>query len=171
MKSYLLSSLVFRFSSSELDAFTKVHTHDWLLWEPGAWKPPASTTAVMGSTPVPKQPTPPPGSTPVPGKSAGEALALAMEPRKDGKPITLGRGSDCDAVINDGTLSQIHLVFMRDDKGWTVRDAGSRNGSSVDGVKLQPGKPIPLRAGMRVLAAQVAFTFYDAASMLARLKA
>ena len=171
MKSYLLSSLIFRFSSSELDAFQKVHAHDWLLWEPGAWKPPASTTAVMGSTPVPKQPTPPPGATPVPGKAQGEALALAMEPRKDGKPITLGRGSDCDAVINDGTLSQIHLVFMKDEKGWTVRDAGSRNGSSVDGVKLQPGKPVLLKSGSKVLAAQVAFTYYDPAGMLARLKA
>jgi pSer/pThr/pTyr-binding forkhead associated (FHA) protein len=125
----------------------------------------------MGSTPVPKQPTPPPGATPVPGKAQGEALALAMEARKDGKPITLGRGSECDAVINDGTLSQIHLVFMKDEKGWTVRDAGSRNGSSVDGVKLQPGKPIPLKNGMRVLAAQVAFSFYDASGMLSRLKA
>ncbi len=171
MKSYLLSSLIFRFGSGDAEPFAKAHPHDWLLWEPGAWKPPASTTAVIGGTPIPFPPPPPPGSTPAPGKSQGEALALALEERKDGKPLTLGRGSDCDAIINDGTLSQIHLVFMKDEKGWTVRDAGSRNGSSVDGMKLQPGKPVLLKSGSRVLAAQVAFTFYDPSGMLARLKA
>jgi hypothetical protein len=171
VKSYLLSSLVFRFGSGELEAFKRAHAHEWLLWEPGAWKPPASTTALLSTVPEARAPTPPPGSTPTPGKVTGEALALALEPRKDGKPITLGRGNECDAVINDGTLSQIHLVFMRDEKGWTVRDAGSRNGSSVDGVKLEPGKPVLLQSGARVLAAQVAFTYYDPAGMLARLKA
>ena len=159
MKSYLLSSLSFRFGSAEADAFTRSFPHDWLLWEPGAWKAPSSTTHLLS-----------PVTTPVPSK-AGEALALALEPRPDGVPLKLGRGAECDAIVNDGTLSQVHLVFMRSaDGAWTVRDANSRNGSRLDAVKLEPGKPSTLVNGSRLVAAQVAFTFYNPAGMLARLK-
>ena len=157
MKSYLLSSLSFRFGSAESETFARTFLHDWLLWEPGAWKAPASTTHLLT-----------PSTTPAPSK-AGEALAL--EPRPDGAPLKLGRGAECDAIINDGTLSQVHLVFMRSaDKLWTVRDANSRNGSKLDGLKLEPGKPGTLVNGSKLIAAQVAFTFYNSTGMLARLK-
>lgn len=159
MKSYLLSSLAFRFGSAEVDTFSRAFPHDWILWEPGAWKAPANTTHLLAT-----------GATPAPSK-AGEALALALEPRADGQPLKLGRGAECDAIINDGTLSQVHLVFMRSAKGqWTVRDAGSRNGTKVDNVKLEPGKPVGVANGSRLVAAQVSFTFYNSDGMLARLK-
>ncbi len=158
MKSYLLSSLAFRFGSAEAETFSRAFPHDWILWEPGAWKAPASTTHLLS-----------PASTPAPSK-AGEALALALAPRPDGAPLKLGRGAECDAIINDGTLSQVHLVFMSGDGGWTVRDANSRNGSKLDAVKLEPGKPVLLSNGSRLVAAQVAFTFYNSTGMLARLK-
>lgn len=161
MKSYLISSLTFRFGNSDLETFTKAHPHDWLLWEPGSWKPPGSTTLVGPGL----------STTPTPSKPAGEALALALEPKRDGGQLTLGRGGECDAVINDGTLSQLHLVFMQaPDKTWTVRDAGSRNGSQLDGVKLEPGHPQPLKTGAKINAAGVTFTFYGPAGMLQRLK-
>jgi hypothetical protein len=161
LKSYLISSLTFRFSGAELDTFKKAHPHDWLLWEPGSWKPPGSTTLVgPGLT-----------TTPTPGKPTGEALALALEAKKDGTQLTLGRGPECDAVINDGTLSQLHLVFMQGpNQTWTVRDAGSRNGSMLDGVKLDPGAPATLKTGCKLTAAGVTFTFYGPAGMLQRLK-
>lgn len=170
MKSYLISALAHRFSSAELDAFIKVHAHDWLLWEPGAWKPPGPTTLVANDKPPTSNPANPASGTPAPNR-AGEALALALELKKDGGQLTLGRGNECDAVINDGTLSQLHLVFMKTPHGaWTVRDANSRNGSSVDGAKLIAGKPVELKNGARVFAAQVAFTFYTPQGMLQRIK-
>ncbi len=162
MKSYLLSQLQFRFATRDLATFEQQHPHDWLLWEPGRWKPPASATVMMGDA-VPQPP--------VSKSSSGEALALAMLPSPSGN-FTLGRGNECDAPINDGTLSQLHLVFMRGPTGeWTVRDAGSKNGSWVDGKKLDSGQPITLRDGTRVVAAQVAFTFYSPNGMLSRIKA
>jgi hypothetical protein len=161
LKSYLISSLTFRFSGADLETFKKAHPHDWLLWEPGNWKPPGSTTLVgAGLT-----------TTPIPGRLTGEALALALELKKDGTQLTLGRGPECDAVINDGTLSQLHLVFMQGPNNtWTVRDAGSRNGSSLDGIKLDPGTPKTLKTGSKLTAAQVSFTYYGPAGMLQRLK-
>ncbi len=161
MKSYLISSLTFRFSNADLETFKKSHPHDWLLWEPGSWKPPGSTTLVGPGL----------STTPAPAKPAGEALALALEPKKDGGQLTLGRGPECDAVINDGTLSLLHLVFMQGPNAtWTVRDAGSRNGSSLDGVKLEPGTPQSLKTGCKINAAGVTFTFYGPSGMLQRLK-
>jgi hypothetical protein len=160
LKSYLISSLTFRFSTTDVEAFKKAHPHDWLLWEPGNWKPPGSTTLVgpgLSTTPTPA--------------STGEALALALEKKKDGGQLTLGRGPECDAVINDGTLSTLHLVFMQSDKGaWTVRDAGSRNGSKVDGLPLAAGQPQELKNGAKITAAGVTFTFYSPAGLLQRLK-
>lgn len=161
MKSYMLSQLIFRFGGKELPEFNQAHPHDWLIWEAGRWKPPASSTVMLGDA----APQPPPA------KPGGEALALALLPGANGN-FTLGRGNECDAAINDGTLSQLHLVFLRDPRGnWTVRDAGSKNGSWLDGKKLESGKPQSLRDGTRIVAAQVALTYYSPAGMLTRLKA
>lgn len=82
----------------------------------------------------------------------------------------MGRGSECDGVINEGTLSQLHLVFMRDAHTWTVRDANSRNGSRLDGARLEPGKPVPLSNGARIQAGQLALTFHTSAGLLKRLQ-
>jgi pSer/pThr/pTyr-binding forkhead associated (FHA) protein len=161
VRSFLISSLVFRYGSADSAVFERAHPHDWLLWESGAWKAPAATTLQIGDRP----PTPPPL------RNNGEALALALEFRPNADQLTLGRGAECDASINDGTLSQLHLLFMRRPSGvCTVRDANSLNGSSVDGVKLEVGKPIELSSGSRIHAAQVQFTYYSPAGMLKRLK-
>ena len=159
MKSYLLSQLTFRFATKDLKTFVAAYDHDWLLWEPGAWKPPqAATVMILEAVTRP------------PATASGEALALALIPGKQGS-FTLGRGAECDASINDGTLSQLHLVFMRAPNGvWTVRDAGSKNGSWLDGRKLEAGRPQELREGNRVIAAQVAFTYYSPTGMLGRIK-
>ncbi|MBK7860284.1 MAG: FHA domain-containing protein [Archangiaceae bacterium] len=161
MKSYLISQLTFKSSNADLETFRKAYPHDWLLWEPGSWKPPGSTTLVGQGL----------SSTPANGNPTGQALALVLEPKRDGGQLTLGRGPECDIFINDGTLSQLHLVLMQAaGGGWTVRDAGSRNGSTLDGVKLLPGAPLPLKAGGKLVAAGVTFTYYDPAGMLQRLQ-
>ena len=43
--------------------------------------------------------------------------------------------------------------------GWTVRDAGSTNGSWLDGAPLAPGIPLDLRDGAQLQAGQVWLTF------------
>ncbi len=160
MKSYLLSSLAVRLASGTAEGFRTAQSGDWLVWEPGAWRPPGKATLIA-----------------VPGVSdpakTGEALVLALEPKKDSPgQVTLGRGDECAITINDGTLSTVHLSFMKGpDAGWTVRDAGSKNGSTLDGAKLDPGQPRPVRSGAKLQAGQVNFTFYDVDGLMARLKA
>lgn len=163
MKSFLVSQLARSYAAS-FEAFARAHPHPWVLWEPGAWRPPGkSTTTVIA---LPAQLSDP---------RAGEALALSLEGRAESPGrVRLGRGPECEIVINDGTLSGVHLLFMREagaasGGGWTVRDGGSRNGSWLDGVRLEAGQPQPLVPGTRLQAAQVRLTFYDPAGMFSRL--
>ncbi len=163
MFSALLSVLAMKFSSSDLAVFRAAHSSSWLVWEPGSWKPPQRSATVQIQT----------GgllaATPVPDKGA-EALAFSMTPKHPQAEIALGRSESNDIVINDATLSSRHLVFSQDSLGWKVRDAGSTNGSSVDGSQLLAGTTLRLRANSVLRAGQVKLTFLDSAGMLARLK-
>ena len=161
MKSYLLSAFVRTHAHLDEDAFRLSEPTHWLVWEAGPWKPGGARTL----TSIPPAPAPPSVATGV------EALAYSLSPRDGTRDqVTLGRNPICDIVINDGTVSMLHLVFVRAEPGWTVQDSGSRNGSSLSGVPLDSGKPRALLSGARVMAGSVAFSFYDPKDMLLRLK-
>lgn len=52
--------------------------------------------------------------------------------------VTVGRMSLCQiAAPEDGTLSRRHCRFERDVRGWSVIDLGSRNGTFVDGERVE----------------------------------
>jgi pSer/pThr/pTyr-binding forkhead associated (FHA) protein len=102
--------------------------------------------------------------------SAGESLAIELASRRGGADVRLGRDAGCDLVIDDATLSRVHLVFARDAGGrWTVADAGSRNGTKLDGLPLR-AVPAPLAPGARLEAGAVRLTFLDGAGLWARLR-
>jgi hypothetical protein len=159
MRSFLFSSLHEKFRGADLASFERQHPNDWLLWEPGSWKPPARSTVLM-----PVGPHAPPKS------KVGEGLAFVLSVAP-GVEVKLGRDPDNDISINDGTLSSLHLIFRKEPHGgWTVRDSGSRNGTTLTGIKLTVGQAHPLSDGARITAAQVALTFYSPAGMLLRLQ-
>jgi hypothetical protein len=157
MKSLLLSQLLRLARDQSAQAFEQAFPHDWLLWEPGAWRPTERTTVVVSARELQ-------------GAGAGEALALALR-EKDAQSgqIALGRGGNAQLVVNDGTLSQIHLVFSRGPTGWLVRDAASTNGSWLESARLQPGVPYPLRSGDQLTAGQVCLSFYSTAALFERV--
>lgn len=160
MTSYLLSSLANKYRGRWPVLLTE-HPHCWLVWEPGVWRPPpkqgGTMTAIHLQTPSPV---------------GGEALALGLQPRPSNPgQVTVGRAASCDMEINDATLSQTHLLLMESAPGsWTVRDAGSKNGSWIDGILLAPGVPRILNSGDRLQAAQVCLTFLDPSGLIERLK-
>lgn len=159
VRSFLLSALKKKYAGSKLDDFTQTYEHDWLVWEPGGWSPPAKTTLAGGMMkPPPKPPT---------GSLSGEALALALEPKRDGTPIIVGR-ANCDFEVNDGTVSLKHLAFVYDGYRWTVADLGSRNGSKLDGLKLGE-KHEPIFNGAEVMIGSVRLTYYLPNGMHERL--
>jgi pSer/pThr/pTyr-binding forkhead associated (FHA) protein len=164
MRSWLISALALKTGQGGVDALKRMCSFDWLVWEPGQWRPArANVDTVMGLPQVGKD-APPPAEP-----AAEESLVIALEPRRDKQDVTLGR-SGCDITIDDRTLSTHHLSFNFDDHHWWVHDVGSRNGSLIDGRKLS-SEPVRLTAGARLQAAQVVLTYYTVDSMFARLKA
>lgn len=79
--------------------------------------------------------------------------------RLEREQYRLGRSSANDLTFpEDQKLSREHLVFVRDSNGWSVQDVGSRNGSQLNGVKLEG--TVYLAPGDRVKAGHLSIRFY-----------
>ena len=55
------------------------------------------------------------------------------------RPVVVGRDPRCDVQLADEQVSRTHLALRREDRGWVLRDLGSRNGTCVDGTALPAG--------------------------------
>jgi GAF domain-containing protein len=63
---------------------------------------------------------------------------------RDGRDYVIGRGVDCDVVVEDDRVSRRHAVLAPTESGWSLTDLASKNGSLVDGVPAQ-GLTLPQR--------------------------
>lgn len=59
----------------------------------------------------------------------------------------VGRGSTCHLRLDDPFASSEHATVWWTGSQWRVRDLGSRNGTLVDGRRLDPGLEVALEAG------------------------
>ena len=50
--------------------------------------------------------------------------------------IRIGRGLDCEIVLNDPMSSRVHAIVYRRGQQWRLRDADSRNGTVVAEAKI-----------------------------------
>ena len=73
--------------------------------------------------------------------------------------ITIGRTSNNDVVIADPSVSRLH-AYVRQADGWMVADAGSKNGSWLDGVVLEPRRETALPPGAMIRFGDVQLTFH-----------
>ena len=64
------------------------------------------------------------------GAAVGQSFVL------DHAILTIGRGSECNVVINDVSISRRHAQVLRQANGNYVQDLGSRNGTKVNGEPL-----------------------------------
>ncbi len=64
------------------------------------------------------------------GPDAGRMVELA------GPEVQIGTGRDCDLVLADPTVSRRHLMLRVERDGIRVADASSRNGTTVDGLRI-----------------------------------
>lgn len=70
-----------------------------------------------------------------------------MECRDDGvvgitltlgeQPISVGRAPTSGLCLTSGAVSSLHAEILRRDEGYFVRDLGSRNGTFVNGVRIE----------------------------------
>lgn len=65
-----------------------------------------------------------------PDSETGEAITL------DHSPFRVGRKSDNDAQVVRSDISGLHAVFVYENGGWYVHDKGSRNGTFVNGKRV-----------------------------------
>src|SRR4051794_27733093 len=52
-------------------------------------------------------------------------------------PVVIGRGDDCDIVIDDRRASRRHAEVRFVDGGWRIEDLGSHNGTFVDAARIE----------------------------------
>jgi ABC-type multidrug transport system ATPase subunit/pSer/pThr/pTyr-binding forkhead associated (FHA) protein len=55
------------------------------------------------------------------------------------RTVVVGRDPRCDVQLADEQVSRTHLALRHEERGWVLRDLGSRNGTCVDGTALPPG--------------------------------
>jgi FHA domain len=83
--------------------------------------------------------------------------------------ITLGRAPDNDVVVPDVSISRFH-AFVKDGGGrWLMQDAGSTNGTTVNGNTVPRqghGPAIELTSGDDVRLGSVDLTFLDSAALV-----
>jgi hypothetical protein len=84
--------------------------------------------------------------------------------------ITLGRAPDNDVVVPDVSISRFH-AFVKDGGGgrWLMQDAGSTNGTTVNGNTVPRqghGPPTELKSGDDVRLGQVDLTFLDSEALI-----
>lgn len=58
--------------------------------------------------------------------------------------VTLGRGSNCDVILDDDSVSRLHARIYRDPFGrWIVEDLDSHNGVLVEGQRIKAQAVLP----------------------------
>lgn len=79
------------------------------------------------------------------GLNEGQVFALADQP---GRAWRIGRGKEADIRLDyDPFLSNRHAEVRREQRGFVLVDAFSRNGTYVNWQKLEKGVPVPLQRG------------------------
>jgi Inner membrane component of T3SS, cytoplasmic domain/Domain of unknown function (DUF1707) len=75
--------------------------------------------------------------------------------------FTIGRDATCDLVLCDMSVSRSHAGLRREAGRWLLTDAGSTNGTRLNGWRVT--EPVPLRAGDKVSFGSVTFVVADGA--------
>ncbi|HEY8208269.1 MAG TPA: FHA domain-containing protein [Myxococcaceae bacterium] len=155
----MLASLASEVADLDEKAFVRKYPDAWLIWEnrPGERSTLPQFTMAMGSD----------GG----GKPRNEFEPAAYRLLGAIKTLTIGRNGD-GILIKDSTVSDKHLVLQQvAGGGWTVSDAGSKNGTRVDGQPLAPEAPLELQSGAQIQMGAVKLTFLSAAGLFRRVTA
>lgn len=79
-----------------------------------------------------------------------------------GARLRIGRGHDCDVVLDHPSVSRAHAEIHHDGRYWRLRDLGSKNGSHVDGIAIQD-QPLPAACWLRLGDSYCEFAQFDRA--------
>jgi hypothetical protein len=103
---------------------------------------------------------------------AGQLAAAWREPRTprltlpaSAVQLTLGRSRRCDCVIGDLTVSRLHATLRRVEGRWWLRDAGSANGTTVNGCRVTDA--VEVRSGDELVLGNSRFILAGSSSPVA----
>lgn len=88
-----------------------------------------------------------------------------------GERVSIGRAMNQDIVLRHPRVSKFHAFFITKAGDWSIADAGSTNGTTVNGVRLAPRKPALLRSGDQVGFGPIQTAFLDATLVWRLLRA
>lgn len=122
----------------------RVRTAHLVIWTPLAREPQADHFGTIHLAPV------------ACARGAGAPWAVAPVEKRPGSNafglmITLGRAANNDVVLPHGAVSKFHAYLRRLDGSWLLSDAGSLNGTAVNGVPLPGGHSVALSPGDRIV--------------------
>jgi hypothetical protein len=140
------------------DRFLERYPSNWLVWEPGVWRP--ARSASTSNTEQTQLPTAAPFSRP-----SGDD-ALCFELKRVASNLAVGRGTENAIVVNDLTVSRTHLHLEFAADKWLVRTTSQ---VTVDGKPVGPnGSPLVNASVIGV--GDVRLTFYEPKGFLLRLQ-
>jgi len=62
----------------------------------------------------------------------------------DSRGVTLGRGTNCDVVLDNPSVSRVHARISHDPFGrWIVEDLESQNGILIEGQRIKAQAVLP----------------------------
>jgi Nif-specific regulatory protein len=79
-------------------------------------------------------------------------------PLDTSRKTLIGRGTDCHITLADPVCSRVHATLSREEDGWVLRDCDSRNGTSVNGQKIDEATIVD---GNTIQAGSTEFEFHE----------
>ena len=110
-----------------------------------------------------------------PLRSSGRALRVfPVAKRKAANPfalmITFGRAPNNDLRIDLGEVSKFHGYFAQAGEEWQVTDAGSTNGTFLNGVRMREREPVKISPGANLSLGAAAALYVDGAGLFHLLR-
>jgi uncharacterized OB-fold protein len=151
----------------------------------GAASPPEEAAPSPVSAPIAESPAspadipavePPPAAQPAPQAAAAPRLVLDESGKElplptDKAEIIVGREDPISGIFPEidltpyggegGGVSRQHARISRANGQWTITDLNSTNYTRVDGNKLDPSLPAPIKDGARIQFGRIAVTFRE----------
>jgi pSer/pThr/pTyr-binding forkhead associated (FHA) protein len=97
----------------------------------------------------------------------GKELPLPTDKRE----IIIGREDPISGIFPEidltpyggesGGVSRQHARLSREDGQWTITDLNSTNYTRVDGTRIDPSVPVPIKDGSRIQLGRVTLTFRE----------
>lgn len=90
--------------------------------------------------------------------STGEIRVLRPPSKTDVSELIVGRDAECSYCVGDATVSSRHAALQYGPDGWRVRDLESRNGTRVNGWRVDDH---PLHDGDEIAFGAAEFVFRE----------